>query len=79
MDGGELFSRIQDRADTAFTEREAAAIVYEIASAIYYLHNINIAHRDLKVAHLSLLLQTHYFVYWILVQNSCLNHCFQKK
>lgn len=48
MDGGELFSRIQKRADSAFTEREAAAIVHEMASAISHLHMINIAHRDLK-------------------------------
>nr|WAA68632.1 MAPKAPK2 [Sinohyriopsis cumingii] len=48
MEGGELFSRIQERADSAFTEREAAAIIYQIAIAINYLHSMNIAHRDLK-------------------------------
>ncbi|KAL3852874.1 hypothetical protein ACJMK2_016482 [Sinanodonta woodiana] len=46
MEGGELFSRIQERADSAFTER--AAIIYQIAIAINYLHSMNIAHRDLK-------------------------------
>ncbi|XP_014669540.1 PREDICTED: MAP kinase-activated protein kinase 2-like [Priapulus caudatus] len=48
MTGGELFNRIQERADTPFTEREAAAIVRQIAEAIAYLHGMNIAHRDLK-------------------------------
>ncbi|XP_033116390.1 MAP kinase-activated protein kinase 2-like isoform X2 [Anneissia japonica] len=48
MEGGELFSRIQERADTAFTEREAAQIISDIAKAVHYLHNMNIAHRDLK-------------------------------
>ena len=45
MEGGELFSRIQDRADQAFTEREAAKIVYQITQAIAWLHSINLVHR----------------------------------
>uniref|UniRef100_F6UZ64 non-specific serine/threonine protein kinase n=1 Tax=Monodelphis domestica TaxID=13616 RepID=F6UZ64_MONDO len=49
MDGGELFSRIQDRGDQAFTEREASDIMKSIGEAIQYLHSINIAHRDVKV------------------------------
>jgi mitogen-activated protein kinase-activated protein kinase 2 len=48
MEGGELFSRIQERADSAFTEREAAHVISDICKAIYFLHNTNIAHRDLK-------------------------------
>lgn len=48
MEGGELFQRIQDRQDTAFTEREAAQITYEIAVAVKHLHDMDIAHRDLK-------------------------------
>ncbi|XP_067244338.1 MAP kinase-activated protein kinase 2 isoform X2 [Chanodichthys erythropterus] len=48
MDGGELFSRIQDRGDQAFTEREASDIMKSIGEAIQYLHAINIAHRDVK-------------------------------
>ncbi|KAI1892449.1 hypothetical protein AGOR_G00133480 [Albula goreensis] len=49
MDGGELFSRIQDRGDQAFTEREASDIMKSIGEAIQFLHAINIAHRDVKV------------------------------
>uniref|UniRef100_A0A8C6TB93 non-specific serine/threonine protein kinase n=1 Tax=Neogobius melanostomus TaxID=47308 RepID=A0A8C6TB93_9GOBI len=48
MDGGELFSRIQDRGDQAFTEREASDIMKNIGEAIQFLHAINIAHRDVK-------------------------------
>ncbi|KAK3104002.1 hypothetical protein FSP39_023566 [Pinctada imbricata] len=48
MEGGELFNRIQERADSAFTEREAAKVISDIAKAIHYLHSMNIAHRDLK-------------------------------
>ncbi|XP_048879396.1 MAP kinase-activated protein kinase 3 [Brienomyrus brachyistius] len=48
MEGGELFSRIQHRGDQAFTERECSQIMRDIGTAIEYLHNINIAHRDVK-------------------------------
>ncbi|CAI5448216.1 unnamed protein product [Caenorhabditis angaria] len=48
MKGGELFNRIQERGQKAFTEREAAGIVYEICSAVQHLHRMSIAHRDLK-------------------------------
>ncbi|KAM7422297.1 hypothetical protein PAMA_010386 [Pampus argenteus] len=48
MDGGELFSRIQERGDQAFTEREASDIMKSIGEAIQFLHAINIAHRDVK-------------------------------
>ncbi|KAH1023088.1 MAP kinase-activated protein kinase 2 [Dendroctonus ponderosae] len=49
MEGGELFQRIQDKAEgTAFTEREAAQVMNEICVAVKYLHDLDIAHRDLK-------------------------------
>uniref|UniRef100_A0A8C8DW47 non-specific serine/threonine protein kinase n=1 Tax=Oryzias sinensis TaxID=183150 RepID=A0A8C8DW47_9TELE len=48
MEGGELFSRIQARGDQAFTEKEASGIMKDIGTAIEFLHNINIAHRDVK-------------------------------
>jgi len=48
MEGGELFQKIQDRAENAFTEREAAEIMHDICKAIAYLHSMDIAHRDVK-------------------------------
>ncbi|XP_067938142.1 MAP kinase-activated protein kinase 2-like [Watersipora subatra] len=48
MEGGELFTSIQARADNAFTEREAAAIMRDIVDAIAFLHKMDIAHRDIK-------------------------------
>ncbi|XP_054640219.1 MAP kinase-activated protein kinase 2-like [Dunckerocampus dactyliophorus] len=48
MEGGELFSCIQARGDQAFTEREASEIMRDIGSAIQYLHQMDIAHRDVK-------------------------------
>lgn len=52
--GGELFQRIQERQDGAFTEREAAQIMHEICLAVKFLHDMNIAHRDLKPENLLL-------------------------
>lgn len=53
MTGGELFTRIQERQDGPFTEQEAAHIMHEICQAVKYLHDRNIAHRDLKVLSLN--------------------------
>lgn len=45
--GGELFDRIVDKGQ--YTERDAARIVRSILQAVNYLHEMGIAHRDLKV------------------------------
>ena len=44
--GGQLLEHIQHR--RFFTEREAAAIIADVASALEFLHSKGIAHRDLK-------------------------------
>ena len=44
--GGELLERIIQK--TTYTEKEAADVIYKIASAISHCHNEKIVHRDLK-------------------------------
>lgn len=46
MEGGELFSRIQEKQN--FNEQEAAELMKDICIAVKFLHDMNIAHRDLK-------------------------------
>jgi len=46
MEGGELFSRIQEKQN--FNEQEAAELIKDICIAVKFLHDMNIAHRDLK-------------------------------
>lgn len=48
MTGGELFDRIVEK--EKYTESEAAAVVYKLAHAIKYCHDMGIVHRDLKVS-----------------------------
>ncbi|XP_018086988.1 serine/threonine-protein kinase DCLK2 isoform X2 [Xenopus laevis] len=44
--GGDLFDAITS--STKYTERDASAMVYNLASAMKYLHSLNIVHRDIK-------------------------------
>ena len=43
---GELFDRIMESAP--FNEAAAAYLMYQILSAVFYCHNLNIIHRDMK-------------------------------
>ncbi|XP_069782532.1 serine/threonine-protein kinase DCLK2 isoform X3 [Narcine bancroftii] len=44
--GGDLFDAITS--STKYTERDASAMMYNLASALKYLHSLNIVHRDIK-------------------------------
>ncbi|KAF6724489.1 Serine/threonine-protein kinase DCLK2 [Oryzias melastigma] len=44
--GGDLFDAITS--STKYSERDASAMVYNLAGAIKYLHRMNIVHRDIK-------------------------------
>ncbi|XP_044057375.1 serine/threonine-protein kinase DCLK1-like isoform X1 [Siniperca chuatsi] len=44
--GGDLFDAITS--SNKYTERDASSMLFNLASAIKYLHSINIVHRDIK-------------------------------
>jgi len=52
LNGGELFDRIIEQ--TFFSEKEAARVVFQVASVLVYLHARDIVHRDLKPENLLL-------------------------
>ena len=47
LSGGELFQRVVDK--RVFTEKDAADILRPIIDAIRYWHDLDVAHRDLKL------------------------------
>jgi len=49
--GGKLFDKLHENGD--FNEATAASIVFEICSAIEYLHSLNIAYKNLSVCFLN--------------------------
>lgn len=55
--GGDLFDAITSSAK--YTERDATAMVYNLAGALKYLHSINIVHRDIKPENLLVRINTH--------------------
>ncbi|CAF4700375.1 unnamed protein product [Rotaria sp. Silwood1] len=58
MEGGELFIRIQQRNNRPYTERDAARYIWMLVQAVYHLHIMDIAHRDLKAENLLLTNET---------------------
>jgi len=50
--GGEVFDRICDRG--AYSERDAAALVRQVAQALQHMHAAHVVHRDLKPENLLL-------------------------
>ena len=61
--GGDLFEAIVKA--TKYTERDASHMVRDLASALDYLHKMNVVHRDIKPE--NLLVSAHFvclFVYY---------------
>ena len=48
LTGGELFDRIVSKG--SYSEKEASEVTANVTSAIQYLHNTGVVHRDLKVS-----------------------------
>ena len=46
--GGDLFDRITEKRDEAFTEQKCAQIMKKVFLAINHCHSLKIVHRDLK-------------------------------
>lgn len=46
LQGGDLFDAIA--LATKFSEKEASMMTRNLASALFYLHSLNVVHRDIK-------------------------------
>lgn len=46
LQGGDLFDAITS--SMKYTEKDASAMVHNLAAALKYLHGMNIVHRDIK-------------------------------
>jgi doublecortin-like kinase 1/2 len=46
VQGGDLFDALASA--TKFSEKEASMMTRNLASALFYLHSLNVVHRDIK-------------------------------
>lgn len=63
--GGDLFDAITS--SSKYTERDASGMLYNLASAIKYLHSLNIVHRDIKPENLLVSVRACVCVYYVFV------------
>ncbi|PAV62206.1 hypothetical protein WR25_17002 isoform H [Diploscapter pachys] len=49
MEGGDLLTQFENQSSKPYTEEKVGEIIRQIGSAVMYLHDMNIAHRDIKL------------------------------
>lgn len=49
LEGGDLLSQFENQGSKPYTEEKIGQIIRQIGSAVQYLHEMNIAHRDIKL------------------------------
>ncbi|CAJ0605562.1 unnamed protein product [Cylicocyclus nassatus] len=49
LEGGDLLSQFEEQGSKPYSEKKVGEILRQIGSAVEYLHDMNIAHRDIKL------------------------------
>ncbi|CAI4232885.1 unnamed protein product [Auanema sp. JU1783] len=49
LEGGDLLTQFENQGSKPYSEKKVGEIVRQIGSAVQYLHDMNIAHRDIKL------------------------------
>ncbi|EGT32130.1 hypothetical protein CAEBREN_31352, partial [Caenorhabditis brenneri] len=49
LEGGDLLSQFESQGSIPYTEKKVGEIIRQIGNAVMYLHDMNIAHRDIKL------------------------------
>uniref|UniRef100_A0A7E4W486 non-specific serine/threonine protein kinase n=1 Tax=Panagrellus redivivus TaxID=6233 RepID=A0A7E4W486_PANRE len=49
LEGGDLLTRFENQGSKPYSEEKVGEIIKQIGSAVRYLHDMNIAHRDIKL------------------------------
>ncbi|RCN43573.1 kinase domain protein [Ancylostoma caninum] len=49
LEGGDLLSQFENQGSKPYSERKVGEIIRQIGAAVEYLHDMNIAHRDIKL------------------------------
>ncbi|CAI2341263.1 unnamed protein product [Caenorhabditis sp. 36 PRJEB53466] len=49
LEGGDLLSQFENQGSIPYSEKKVGEIIRQIGNAVMYLHDMNIAHRDIKL------------------------------